>query len=715
MRLNPFIKKEKRFSFRQNRHLFALAGIAGLSFWFNFYAISQVGYGNAYYAAAIRSMTQSFKNFFFLAFDPAGVVSVDKSPLALWVQALFVMVFGYHGWAMLLPQALAGTGSCILMYVLTAKYFGRPAGLISALVFALTPAVVVASRNNTMDMQLILVLLVATWFLFRAIETGKWRFLFSAAVWIGLGFNIKMLQAYMILPAVGIVYLLFSKEKWSRRILGSVLSLCVLAAVSFAWVAAVDLYPAADRPYVGSSTNNTELELMVGHNGAERLYGQTSGGGSFQGSGGQNGRGTDGRQGNQDNQNGPGANNGTQTNNTTGQTTAANGSTGNQAFSGQNNFSGNGAPSGGNGQSGTFSGRTGGAVGNDIGTAGLLRLWGSTMLGQASWLILFALFGIAAGIRKFSFKQAPLKQGVLVYWAIWLTAMLGFFSFASFYHRYYLCMLAPGIAGLVGIGLPAMIRAFREKEGWRQWLLPAALLSTLLVEGVYIWGYPELRVWLLPVMAVFGLAAFALMAVVRIRSKRRMTSVAMAICLLISILTGPFYWSLTAVWYVPQNSTMPYAGPELADQSAVQGMTPNQETFVTMDSKTLSLEKYLVAHYKQGSYLVVAARANDVAGFIVDTGLPAVAYGGFLGSDNAITLDRFKELVSEGKITYVMLSQQSSVGSNSNSEITSYVKENATLIDSSEYTDESAENDSSTSSNIETDYALYCFNSQQTS
>ena len=88
-------------------HMLALFGIVLLSFFLNFYLIGQNGYGNAYYAAAIRSMTQSVKNFFFISFDPAGVVSVDKSPLGLWVQALFVLIFGYQGWAM-----LAATGTC---------------------------------------------------------------------------------------------------------------------------------------------------------------------------------------------------------------------------------------------------------------------------------------------------------------------------------------------------------------------------------------------------------------------------------------------------------------------------------------------------------------------------------------------------------------------------------------------------------------------------
>lgn len=198
-------------------YLIVLAMIALLSFGLDFFAIAKVGYCNAYYAAAIKSMTESWHNFFYLAFDPAGVVSVDKPPLGLWMQAVFVMIFGYHGWAMLLPEALAATGSCIMMYILTAKHFGRPAGLISALVFAITPSVIVVARNNTIDAQLVFYLLVATWFLFKALETSKWRHLFLSALFIGLAFNVKMLQAYMILPAVAVVYLIFGKEKFRKN------------------------------------------------------------------------------------------------------------------------------------------------------------------------------------------------------------------------------------------------------------------------------------------------------------------------------------------------------------------------------------------------------------------------------------------------------------------------------------------------------------------
>ena len=212
-------KNKFQFNIKDKWYIIVLICIGIMSFLFNFYAISKYGTGNEYYAAAVKSMTLNFKNFFFVAFDPSGMVSVDKPPLGLWMQAISVLIFGYHGWAMLLPQALAGTFSCIMVYILTAKYFGRKAGLLSSFIFSFTPAVVVASRNNTIDMQLIFVLLVATWFLFKSIEIKKWRYLFLAGALIGLGFNIKMLQAYMVVPAFVIVYLVFAKEKLSKKIM----------------------------------------------------------------------------------------------------------------------------------------------------------------------------------------------------------------------------------------------------------------------------------------------------------------------------------------------------------------------------------------------------------------------------------------------------------------------------------------------------------------
>ena len=686
---------------KRYRYLIALFFIVLLSFGLDFFAISKIGYGNAYYAAAIKSMTQSFHNFFYLAFDPAGVVSVDKPPLGLWIQALFVLVFGYHGWAMLLPQALGATGATLMMYILTAKYFGRPAGLISALVCAVTPALAVAARNNTIDAQLVFCLLVATWFLFKAIETARWRSLFLAALFIGLGFNIKMLQAYMILPAVAVVYLVFSREEFRKKIVASLISLVIMAVVSFSWIAAVDLTPAADRPYVGSSTDNTEIELVVGHNGLERLTGHSS---------------VNSAANNRLFQNSlhnitsnfnhitSGAGNTSSTTTNTATSSSRPSAPPHGGGSGQSGFGG--GPQNGFGNNQTTVRHTG-VTGNEIGNAGVFRLWSDGLYGQISWLLIFTLFCVAAKLRRVNIHQLTLRQGVFAYWGIWLLTMVVFFSFAGFYHRYYLCMLAPGIAGLAGPGLVAMIEAFKARHPWKRFLLPLSLIATTGVAAVYVAFYTALQTWLLPLIIVAAVLALLLMALYALRPRRLIMLAATAL-MLVSLLAAPFYWSLTTVLYVPQNSTMPYAGPELADSSAIIGMTSNQETLTTGDSDTLALEQYLVDHYKEGSYLVVARRANDVAQFIVNTGLPAVAYGGFLGTDGAITLEEFKELVAQGKITYVLIT---SAAANQYAEITQYVEENATLIDPSAYgVDDS---DTTYSVNGISGSALYHFGSDQ--
>ena len=644
----------------------ALCGIVLLSLCMNFLLIGNSGYGNDYYAAAIRSMTQSFHNFFYISFDPAGVVSIDKPPVGLWVQAIFVLIFGYHGWAMLLPQALSGALSALMMYVLVAKRFTKPAGLIAALVFALSPAVVVASRNNTMDMQLILVLLFAAWCLFRAIEQNRPLWLLLAAILVGIGFNIKMLQAYMILPAMGLVYLFFSTERSGRKLAKGALCIVLVGAVSLSWVLAVDLTPAQSRPYVGSSDNNTETELIIGHNGLERLFGRTVIRSSNPGlrvalgllSG-----------------DGQASLNRLQVSGAPTLPTLQDGVQNPRVSSSAQTDRGKAAAA----VLQTVETAVRGGAGNNIGAPGLLRLFGKSMFGQISWLLVFAAFCAAAAIRKDNLKKRTPEQGMVWFFLIYLVSTVGFFSFAKFFHRYYLCMIAPGIAGLAGIGSVEMFRSFREREGWRQWLLPSSLIATAAVAAIEVYAFPQVRSWLVPILLAFTLVALTLMVFAQRITGKGLLRVA-AGCMAVALLAGPLCWSLTATLYVPENVTMPYAGPELASQTVTQGMTANQEAFLGAKGEMLELEKYLVENYRPGSYLVVAQRANDVAEFIVDTGLPAVAYGGFLGSDNVVTLVRFKQLVSEGVITYFLI-----LPGGFQTLIASYVKLNARLVPSSEY------------------------------
>jgi 4-amino-4-deoxy-L-arabinose transferase-like glycosyltransferase len=185
-----------------------LAGVLLLSAFLNLFRLTDEGYGNTYYAAAVKDMLTSWHNFFFASFD-AGFVSVDKPPLGLWIQAASAYLFGFHGWALLLPQALAGILSVALLYHLVSRAFGPVAGIIAALVLAVTPVAVGVERTNNSDGLLVLTVLVGTWAVIRAAETGRVRWLLLGIVIVGLGFNIKMLEAYLVLPALYLLYFLY--------------------------------------------------------------------------------------------------------------------------------------------------------------------------------------------------------------------------------------------------------------------------------------------------------------------------------------------------------------------------------------------------------------------------------------------------------------------------------------------------------------------------
>ena len=186
-------------------HRLALGATLLLTVLLNFWQLSKEGYGNTYYAAAIKSMLQSWHNFFFVSFDPGGFVTIDKPPLGFWIQTLSAKLFGFSGVTLLLPEAIAGVLSVFVLYHLVARSWGSVSGLVAALALALTPISVVANRNNTIDSLLVLTVLLAAWAVLKAAETAPGgyplRWFLLCAVLVGVGFNIKMLQAYLVLPA----------------------------------------------------------------------------------------------------------------------------------------------------------------------------------------------------------------------------------------------------------------------------------------------------------------------------------------------------------------------------------------------------------------------------------------------------------------------------------------------------------------------------------
>lgn len=260
----------------------ALILLIAVSAVLRFANLSAIGDANLYYTAAVTSMLQSPANFFFAAAEPGGAVTVDKPPVGLWLQTLSAAVFGVSGAAVALPQILASIACVPLIFVLVRRHFGVGAGLIAATVMAVIPIDIATARNNTMDMTLVFTLLLAAWAYLRAAETGRLGWLIAGGVLVGIGFNIKMLQAFLPVPAFFALYLLGARVGWRRKLLHLAVGGAVLLAVSLSWALIVDAIPADQRPYIGSSSTNSVMELIIGYNGISRLLGNNAGGAGVQ-------------------------------------------------------------------------------------------------------------------------------------------------------------------------------------------------------------------------------------------------------------------------------------------------------------------------------------------------------------------------------------------------------------------------------------------------
>jgi len=257
--------------------LLAIAALAGLLY---AWAIGRDTL-EYYYAAADRSMSMSWHDFIFGAFDPAGTMTVDKLPGALWLQALSVRAFGMHTWAIILPQVIEGILTVLVLYRAVARLAGPAAGLIAALVLAVSPATVALNRENISDSLLILLLVLAADAVSGAIAVGVRRpggilgRLILAGFWVGLAFQAKDIEAWMALPALGLAYLLSGPGSVLRRSGQLAVAGVVVALVSLSWMTAVSLVPAADRPYVDGSHDNSVFAQVFSYNGFARFGDQT--------------------------------------------------------------------------------------------------------------------------------------------------------------------------------------------------------------------------------------------------------------------------------------------------------------------------------------------------------------------------------------------------------------------------------------------------------
>ncbi len=615
------------------QHL-ALGGVLLLSVFMNFFQLGQGSFGNLYYASGVRSMTDSLHNFFFVSFDPGGFVTIDKPPLGFWLQAISAKIFGFTAFSIFLPQALCGVLAVLLLCFLVRRHFGVIAGLVAGLALAVTPISVVTNRNNTIDSTLALALLLAAWAVIHAAESGKLRWLLLSGVFVGLGFTIKMAEAYLVLPALLMTYLLCAPRKLWTRVWHLALFIVVLFVVSIPWLLAVDLTPASQRPYVGSTQNNSELNLAFGYNGLNRLKigGANTGGPGNRGFG--QGASSTGRT----NRTGSGQNNGALPNADRQPT---------QAFQGGGGFA-SGSPS-------------------------PFRLFGQSLGGQIGWLLPFALLGILALAWQRRWRSQGDHQWLgLILWGIWLLTMATFFSLDGSFHEYYMTELSPGLSAMVGIGLVTMWQDYRAAD-WKGWLLPLAFLITAGTQIYMLASYPQWAFWMSPLIGILTVVAVIGLIVFRLRSNwspswTRIAATGISLGML-ALLIAPTVWSGYSV-FTNTESSAPTAGPSVRTdvpgqlertgdrQGAGNAAIGRQFGFNGGSAQVSSaLTNYLEANQGNATYLVAAASANEAAPIVLATNKPVMAMGGFSGSDPILTLSDLQKLIGNGTVRFFLVNQ----------------------------------------------------------
>jgi 4-amino-4-deoxy-L-arabinose transferase-like glycosyltransferase len=597
-------------------HHLALAGVLVLSAVVNTHRLSQNGYGNIFYSAGDKSMLRSLHNFFFVSFDPGGLVSVDKPPLGLWVQTASAKLFGFQPLSLLLPEAILGVLAVLLLYRALARRVGGWAGVAGALALAVFPSFVAVSRTTNVDTLLVVLMILACDAGVRAAETGRGRTLIWSGVLVGLAFNTKTLAAYLVVPGIALAVLACGKGALGRRFAQLLAAGLAMVVVSFAWMAVVEATPKSDRPYVGSSTNNTELGLTFNYNGFGRVGGQTGGPGQIPVGAGGVARKVSPKKVN--------------VREATKTRIAPEGSEKTELLA--------------NGRA-----RNPIAFG---GPTGPFRLFGKGLGDQGAWLLPFALAGLLAfallalgdGRRRGWQPADRARLALLLAFGGWFVAEAGVLSLSKgIVHPYYVSALGPGVAAMVAAGAFAFAE-FARRRDWRLLLLAGAVVATVAVELSLLHKAHYMSWFSAPLIALAGAGLLA--SALAVAFLRRAAPAAIA-ALLAALAIAPAVYSATN-WLAPVQSTFPAAGPRQAAGPGGYGVNTEH---VDVDRALL---RYAQAHRPGTSWAVLGDASNTVSPMIL-LGGRAGALGGFSGTDPVLSGAGLARLVADGRARYVVL------------------------------------------------------------
>lgn len=615
-----------------------LAATAVLYLW----NLAATGYGNSFYAAAIQAGTKDWTAFLFGSLDAGNAITVDKPPAALWIPALAGRIFGFSPLSMLVPEALLGVAAVGILYLTAKRVTGPAAGLLAGAALALTPVAALMFKFNNPDAMLTLCLVLAAYLTTRAIERAGWKWLVAAGAVIGLAFLTKMLQGFLVIPALGLAYLWAAPTTLGRRLLHLLGALGGILVVAGSYVALFQLTPASARPYMAGSTTNSFLELTFGYNGLSRITGSGEGmpGGGVAAPGG-----------------------------------------GAAGFGG-----GNGGFGGAAGLLRMFGTSFGGEI--------------SWLLPAA--LILLAA-GLWFTRRE---PRTSHSRAALILWGGWMLVTAGVFSFMSgIVHPYYSVALAPAIAALIGIGSVELWRGrayWPARTVLAVTVLGTAVWSAVLLGRDPSW-LPWLRtaVVVLGVLAAAGL----LLRLDTLGAAGRFRRIGAAVVVVASLLAGGLgtgAWTL-ATAAAAHSGSIPTSGPAGAaaggfDNRAAglrddgTGRTDNGTGATGFDPAnsfaggaggpgegTADAAVTALLQSTSTKWSAIVSGASEAASLELASNTSVIALGGWNGGDPYPTLAQFQDMVSKGQVSYFIeggMGGGGRGGRGGNSEVATWVQAN---------------------------------------
>jgi 4-amino-4-deoxy-L-arabinose transferase-like glycosyltransferase len=566
--------------------------------------LSVSGWANAYYSAAAQAGGMSWRAFLFGGLDPAGGITVDKPPAALWLADLSVRVFGLSTPSLLLPQALCGLASVALLYATVRRQAlglvpGRPCpespsssrspsadadasfqaraaavGLVAAGALALTPVVTLMARYDNPDALMVALSVGAAYALVRSVGAarGGGGWLALAGALLGLAFLTKLLQAWLVLPAFVAVALVAGAGPLWRRMARVVAAAAAMLTAAGWWVLLVQLTPAADRPWIGGTQHNSVLELALGYNGLGRLTGQEGSGGAA----------------------------------------------------------------------------------NVARPGNWFRLFGS-WAPEASWLLPAAVLALSAGwlLARGRDRRDPTRAGLLL-WGSWLLgAGVVLSSLRGISHSYYAVQLAPAIVGCVALGGALLWQRAWAPDGvvWPRWVLATGVSITALWSAALLWGRPAWPLALAPVAVAAAAVTVVALFVPRRGPGGALRAGRLACCAaLVAIMVGPASWSVATAGAVHRGANV-VSGPGVGEVVAVPGFSAGSASTARLPTELVGIVRSGAPGYDWAA-AVIGRHAADLQ---LASGEPVWALGGYNGSDPHPTATAFADAVSLHRVHYLVV------------------------------------------------------------